>query len=70
LGVPKHHALASIIGIVISGLAITPVGVLPVLWVGAVLSEIVMVIFSPEVLQAGRAHSSVETEKNTSEDIA
>jgi MFS family permease len=44
----------SIVGIVISGVAIAAFGVRPVLFVGAVLSAIVVVIFSPEVLRAGR----------------
>jgi MFS family permease len=50
----------SIIGIVISGIAIANFGVRPVLFVGAVLSAIVMVIFAPEVLRAGRAVSEPE----------
>jgi MFS family permease len=50
----------SIIGIVISGIAIANFGVRPVLFVGAVLSAIVMVIFAPEVLRAGRAVSKPE----------
>ena len=50
----------SIVGIVASGIAIAAVGVRPVLFVGAVLSAITAIIFSPEVLRAGRAGTSAE----------
>ena len=50
----------SIFGIVISGIAIAAFGVRPVLFIGAVLSAIVVVIFAPEVLRAGK-QSSAET---------
>jgi MFS family permease len=52
-------SLGSIIGIVISGIAIANFGVRPVLFTGAVLSAIIVVIFAPEVLRAGK-HSSAE----------
>ena len=44
----------SILGIVVSGIAITAFGVRQVLFAGAVLSAITAIIFSPEVLRAGR----------------
>ena len=48
------------VGIVVSGIAIAAFGVRPVLFVGAVLSAITAVIFSPEVLRAGRADSPAQ----------
>lgn len=48
----------SIIGIVISGIAITNLGVRPVLFVSALLSMVILAIFGPEVLRAGKKHNT------------
>ena len=58
----------SIVGIVISGIAIAAFGVRPVLFVGAVLSAAVVIIFSPEVLRAGRI--SIENKVEANEPIS
>ena len=51
-------SMGSIIGIVISGIAIANFGVRAVLFVGAVLSAIIVVIFGPEVLRAGKQNQT------------
>lgn len=48
----------SVIGIVIAGIAIQAFSVRPVLFVGALLSMAILVIFGPEVLRAGREHKA------------
>jgi len=52
----------SIVGIVISGILISAFGVRPVLFVGAVLSAITAIIFSPEVLRAGRVSNQLQAD--------
>ena len=50
----------SILGIVISGIAITHLGVRPVLFVSGALSMVILVIFGPEVLRAGKNHENTQ----------
>ena len=50
----------SVLGIVIAGAAISAFTVRPVLFVGAVLSLLILAIFGPEVLRAGREHKGSE----------
>lgn len=53
-------ASGSVLGIVVAGVAIAQFGVRPALFVGAVLSAIILAIFGPEVVRAGRGHKSEE----------
>ncbi len=53
-------ASGSVLGIVVAGVAIAQFGVRPALFVGAVLSAIILAIFGPEVVRAGRGHKAAE----------
>ena len=53
-------ASGSVLGIVVAGIAIAQFGVRPALFVGAVLSAIILAIFGPEVVRAGRGHKAAE----------
>lgn len=53
-------ASGSVLGIVVAGIAIAQFGVRPALFVGAVLSAIILAIFGPEVVRAGRGHRAAE----------
>ena len=57
----------SIVGIVVSGIAITAFGVRQVLFAGAVLSAITAIIFSPEVLRAGRVKTDASGSAESSD---
>ena len=50
-------ASGSVLGIVLAGVAIAQFGVRPALFVGAVLSAVILAIFAPEVVRAGRGHT-------------
>ena len=56
-------ASGSVLGIVVAGVAIAQFGVRPALFVGAVLSAIILAIFGPEVVRAGRGHAEAEEVK-------
>ena len=51
------------IGILIAGVAIAAFTVRPVMFVGAVISLLILVVFGPEVLRAGRHHKDSEPQE-------
>ncbi len=54
------QTIRSVIGIVASGFLIDLYGVRPVIFVSAIVSAIILLIFGPEVRRAGRAHQTAQ----------